>query len=113
MKEHKSEKVIEIDNIEVVLDRCKYKKLPFNNEENSIDKGFKDTILFLNILQFMKKSKYDKIYLFTNDKVINKFKDELQNEFFNSASKKLTLFQEMRVMYIMSSGLIKKEMKLK
>ena len=88
------EKIIEIDYndlLATVLERCKYKKPPFNNEENSSDKGFKDTILFLNIIQFMKNSEYDEIYLFTNDKVINKFKNELQNEFFENTNKKLNI----------------------
>ena len=88
------EKIIEIDYndlLATVLERCKYKKPPFNNEENSSDKGFKDTILFLNIIQFMKNSEYDEIYLFTNDKVINKFKNELQNEFFENTNKKLSI----------------------
>ena len=88
------EKIIEIhydDLLATVLDRCKYKKPPFNNEENSSDKGFKDTILFLNLIHFMKNSGYDEIYLFTNDKVINKFKNDLQNEFFESTNKKLNI----------------------
>ena len=88
------EKIIEIDNkdlLEKILNRCKYKKPPFNNEENSSDKGFKDTILFLNLLHFMKNSEYDEIYLFTNDKVIIKFKNELQKEFFDSTRKKLKI----------------------
>lgn len=87
-------KIIEIDYndlLATVLDRCKYKKPPFNNEENSSDKGFKDTILFLNLMHFMKNSGYDEIYLFTNDKVINKFKNDLQNEFFESTNKKLNI----------------------
>lgn len=87
-------KIIEIEDknlLQVVLERCKYKKPPFNNDEKSSDKGFKDTILFLNILYFMKDSEYDEIYLFTNDKVINKFKDELQKEFNDNTHKNLQI----------------------
>ena len=85
-------KIIDINYnnlLEIVLERCKYKKPPFNNEENSSDKGFKDSILFLTILQFMQNNEFDEIYLFTNDKVINKFKDDLEKEFYEITNKKI------------------------
>ena len=98
------EKIIEIyydDLLATVLDRCKYKKPPFNNEENSSDKGFKDTILFLNLIHFMKNSGYDEIYLFTNDKVINKFKnDSTKMNFLKALIKNSILLAEMKMIYI-------------
>lgn len=36
-----------------VLQRNRYKQPPFYNENNSSDKGFKDTIILLTILDFI------------------------------------------------------------
>lgn len=36
-----------------VLQRNRYKQPPFYNESNSSDKGFKDTIIFLTVLDFI------------------------------------------------------------
>ena len=39
--------------LDKVLERSKYKKPPFYNENNSSDKGFKDTIILLTIIDFI------------------------------------------------------------
>lgn len=75
----------------VVMNRCKYKKPPFNNDDNSSDKGFKDTLLFLILMEYMKVSKENKIYLITNDKIIIKFKNELEKEFLEKTNKDLNI----------------------
>ena len=40
-----------------MLERNKYKKPPFYNENNSSDKGFKDTIILLTIIDFISSFK--------------------------------------------------------
>lgn len=94
LKKACNHEVVKIENenlLETILERCKYKKPPFNNEEHSSDKGFKDTILFLNLMQYMKNSKYGEIYLFTNDNAFIKYKKSLQEEFFNNTGKELKI----------------------
>ncbi len=83
---------VEYDNfMSEVMNRCKYKKSPFNSDDNSSDKGFKDTLLFLILMDYMKVSKENKIYLITNDKIIIKFKNELEEEFLEKANKELNI----------------------
>lgn len=70
------------DLFSVVLDRA-YKKIPpFINEENSSDKGFKDTLLWLSILAYFRDKKISsKVYLVTNDNGFSKYNKYLLNEF--------------------------------
>lgn len=87
-------KIIQLNNsnlLETVLERCKYKRPPFNNEANSSDKGFKDTLLFLSLLDYMRKSNFEEMYLITNDKVIKKYKEDLENELYEETNKKLII----------------------
>ena len=77
--------------LEKILERCKYKKPPFNNDDGASDKGFKDTILFLTLMEFIIDREFDEIYLFTSDKVINKYKLELEKEFFETTRKKINI----------------------
>lgn len=71
-----------------ILQRDKYKKPPFCNEDNSSDKGFKDTIIVLSIIEFFKQYKSEtKIYFITNDKVFSKYKTQIEEEILFSTSK--------------------------
>ena len=88
--------IVEINNndnelLENILKRCKYKKPPFNNVDGASDKGFKDTILFINLMDFIKDTNYDEIFLFTNDKVFNKFKKDLEKEFNENKGKNINI----------------------
>ena len=88
--------IVEINNndnalLENILKRCKYKKPPFNNVDGASDKGFKDTILFINLMDFIKDTNYDEIFLFTNDKVFNKFKKDLEKEFNENMGKNINI----------------------
>ena len=88
--------IVEINNndnalLENILKRCKYKKPPFNNVDGASDKGFKDTILFINLMDFIKDTNYDEIFLFTNDKVFNKFKKDLEKEFNENTGKNINI----------------------
>ncbi len=49
-----------------ILDMSLHKIAPF--EENASDKGFKDAIIILSLVDFAKKSEYSKFVLFTKDK---------------------------------------------
>ena len=41
---------------EIVLQRALYKKPPFRNKENASDKGFKDCLMWISIMQYFKSN---------------------------------------------------------
>lgn len=62
--------ILEYGNISLkdITSRAKYKLPPFINENGSSDKGFKDTIIWLSILNSEKLNSYKKVVFVTNDK---------------------------------------------
>lgn len=87
-KEYFGDNVIEYkkDNIlENVLERNRYKEPPFYDEPNSSDKGFKDTIIWLSIKEFINKyeNKETFFYYITSDNGFVKYKHSLEKEIEN------------------------------
>lgn len=77
-----------------VLERNKYKKPPFYNENNSSDKGFKDTIILLTIMDFISSFGDDAIFYFiTSDNGFIKYKNEIEKEIFDKCAKNLTIVE--------------------
>lgn len=77
-----------------VLERNKYKKPPFYNENNSSDKGFKDTILLLTIIDFISSFGDDAIFYFiTSDNGFIKYKNEIEKEIFDKCAKNITIVE--------------------
>jgi len=76
--------------IEKILIRANEKIPPFNIESNS-DKGFKDTLLWLSILDFYKDKKDVEVYLVTNDSVFKRYELAIQNEFFELTKLKIQI----------------------
>ena len=68
-----------------VLARNRYKEPPFYDEPNSSDKGFKDTIIWLSIKDFINKYENDEtfFYYITSDNGFIKYKDSLEKEIEN------------------------------
>lgn len=68
-----------------VLARNRYKEPPFYDEPNSSDKGFKDTIIWLSIKEFINKYENDEtfFYYITSDNGFIKYKDSLEKEIEN------------------------------
>lgn len=65
-----------------VLDRVSKKIAPFSNDKNASDKGLKDTLIWLSMLQYFKDNdKEINIIFITNDKGFLNRIDELQQEF--------------------------------
>lgn len=65
-----------------LLDRVRFKKAPFFNQENSSDKGFKDTLMWMSILNYIDKSDFLEFNIVTNDKgFLTKQKESLIKEF--------------------------------
>ena len=77
-----------------VLERNKYKKPPFYNENNSSDKGFKDTIILLTIIDFINSFGDDAIFYFiTSDNGFIKYKNEIEKEIFDKCAKNITIVE--------------------
>jgi len=77
-----------------VLERNKYKKPPFYNENNSSDKGFKDTIILLTIIDFLKQHHDEAIFYFiTSDNGFIKYKNDIESEIYKETNKKLKIFE--------------------
>lgn len=84
-KEYFGDKVIEYEKntiLEKVLDRNRYKEPPFYDEPNSSDKGFKDTIIWLSIKEFVNSYEKEDVYFYyiTSDNGFIKYKNSLENE---------------------------------
>ena len=78
-----------------VLNRNRYKLPPFNSDPNSSDKGFKDTIILLSIMDYLKEIEAaDAIFYFiTIDGGFTKNKKELENEILEHTGKKLIILE--------------------
>ena len=67
--------------IKTIFDRASDRKAPFSNKENSSDKGFKDTLLWLSIIDYYKGKSDIKVNLISNDNIFQTFMSELKEEF--------------------------------
>lgn len=75
-----------------VLQRNRYKQPPFYNESNSSDKGFKDTIIFLTVLDFIIDFKDEaNFYFITSDNGFIKYKKEIEKEIFEKSIKNIII----------------------
>lgn len=77
-----------------VLERNKQKMPPFYNESNSSDKGFKDTIILLSIMDFISDYKNEtEFYFVTSDNGFIKYKNEIESELFYKCAKNVTIIE--------------------
>jgi DNA-binding ferritin-like protein (Dps family) len=85
-------KFIEKENsLKLIMDRV-YKKIPpFSIVENASDKGFKDTMIWLSMLEYFKDKVWDNVIFVTNDKVFRNNSDALCNEFTIFTGKKMEI----------------------
>lgn len=75
-----------------ILQRNKYKQPPFYNESNSSDKGFKDTIILLTILDFINTFEDEATFYFiTSDNGFIKYKKEIEKEVFEKSIKSIII----------------------
>lgn len=75
---------------EIILERA-YKKIPpFPLNEKS-DNGFKDTVLWLSIINYFKNHGEDEIILISEDKAFGKNQDILANEFKQVTNKNIRI----------------------
>jgi len=78
--------------LERVLQRNKFKEPPFYNENNSSDKGFKDTIILLTIMGFISIYEEEAVfYYITSDNGFIKYKKDIENEINEKLKKTITI----------------------
>ena len=75
--------------LQTVLDRLYIKAPPFIDEEKASDKGFKDTLIWLSILDYFKgniaqSKQINSIVFLTNDNIFHKYSAVLQKEFLST-----------------------------
>lgn len=66
-----------------LMDRVRFKKAPFFDNDNSSDKGFKDTLIWMSVLKFVESRKENKFVFVTNDKGYLKIRSKELIEEFN------------------------------
>ena len=72
----------DVDALKIVMDRVYKKRAPFSNKERASDKGFKDTLIWMSIIQYFKEYKEDiGIIFITNDNGFLNSSDLLKLEF--------------------------------
>lgn len=78
-------------SLKIIMDRVFKKIPPFSIAENVSDKGFKDTLIWLSILDFFKEKTWKNVIFVTNDKAFRNNSDALCNEFIAFTGKKIEI----------------------
>lgn len=83
-------------SFETIKIRNMLKKPPFIDGENNSDKGWNDTLIWLDFCEYCKNSSYDKYYFLTADNGFHNVdqKKELEAEFVKITQKQNSLFIE-------------------
>jgi ribosome-associated protein YbcJ (S4-like RNA binding protein) len=79
------------NSLNLIMDRVLKKIPPFSTAENASDKGFKDTLIWLSLLEFFKEKGGDNVIFVTDDKVFRNNSDELCKEFAIYTGKKIEI----------------------
>lgn len=75
-----------------LLERVRFKKAPFFNTHNGTDKGFKDSLIWMSILNFAQNSEYIDFFVVTKDNGFLKGRvEELKEEFRNEVGEEKNL----------------------
>ena len=90
-KEHIIKYEISSDLFDTILTRAYNKIPPFNDNDNASDKGFKDTLMWLSIMEFFKNSGENEIVFLTDDKGFINKTDDLTKEFEEYTGKKIQI----------------------
>ncbi|MGV8151769.1 MAG: PIN domain-containing protein [Candidatus Nanoarchaeia archaeon] len=73
----------------VYIDRAHLKMPPFNQNKKEGDKGFKDTVIWLSILDYANKNKNNSFIFITNDDIF--YSKEISNEFIDEIGKNIII----------------------
>lgn len=81
------------DLFSMVLERAHWKTPPFSSADNSSDKGFKDTLIWLSLISFFKEHGEDSVIFISSDKGFckNEIADILCTEFMECTGKTIEI----------------------
>lgn len=82
----------DVKMLEVILQRANDKKAPFSNVEGASDKGFKDSLIWMSILQFFIEKGEGEVVFVTDDNGFTKNQQVLTAEF-KTMTKKTIIFR--------------------
>ncbi len=77
------------DTFRRVLDRANRKLPPFATDENASDKGFKDTLIWLSLIDYFKSSGESEVVFVSDDKGFSKAEAALCEEFSEETGKSI------------------------
>lgn len=80
-----------------VLDMALYKIPPFEKGKGKSDKGFKDAIILLSLVEFAKIEEYTHFVIFSKDQAFKKNEKILKDFFYQETEKKLEIQQNEKV----------------
>ena len=80
-----------LETFKKIMDRIFKKIPPFNKADNASDKGFKDTMLWLSILDYFKSNGNKNIIFATDDKAFKNNEEALCREFNEFTSKNIEI----------------------
>jgi hypothetical protein len=80
-----------IDTLKIIMDRVFKKIPPFINAEKASDRGFKDAMLWLSLLDFFKNYDGNKVVFLTNDNGFRNNINYLLNEFNKSTGRTIEI----------------------
>ncbi|QMS84834.1 PIN domain-containing protein [Candidatus Xianfuyuplasma coldseepsis] len=86
---HFKDKVISYNKkkmLDKLLERDRYKLPPFNSNENASDKGFKDSMIWISLLEYFEMKKYQNLYFITSDKGFLNNSNALKTEFLDETN---------------------------
>lgn len=81
-------------NINKIYERSLLKKPPFSTAKGASDKGFKDSLIWLSILEDSYND-YNQVILLTSDNGFLDNRKDLQKEFFSKHGKDISFFREL------------------
>jgi len=79
------------DTLNTLMDRAFRKIPPFNTAEKASDKGFKDTLIWLSILEYFQHNGGNKVYFVTDDKAFKNNSLVLCKEFNEKTGKNIEI----------------------
>src|SRR3989339_682072 len=81
-----------------LIDKVIKKQKPFYKKNNNqVDSGFKDALIWESILEFVSLNKYDKYFFLTND---SDFNNDFKQEFLEITQKELLILGENNILFV-------------
>ena len=79
--------------LEILFERYHSKQPPFASDPKASDKGWKDTLIWLSLIEYAKTSELDEFLFVSNDSAFSKYKQSLIEEFKEKTGKKVDIIE--------------------